>query len=123
MRIENKTFNIFKIEYDWHEGEHEETLLGKNAEIEEFEKDILEAKNFAKSLIGKKVENGNYLGKGYSVECLPEYYEQIIWFLVENKGYIECNLNEDIVYSIEDSNNWADIKLIKSEKLIKESEI
>ena len=40
-------FNIFKIEYSWPEDEHEVTLLGKNVEVKEFEKDLLEAKDFA----------------------------------------------------------------------------
>ena len=35
--------NIFKIEYYWPEDEHEVTLLGKNVQREEFEKDLVEA--------------------------------------------------------------------------------
>lgn len=76
--MKNKIFRIFKIEYNWYEGEHGEIFLGKYVEKEKFEKDLTKAKQFAKSLIGKKVKHQNYLGKGYSVECLPEYYQQII---------------------------------------------
>jgi hypothetical protein len=31
-------FNMFKIEYDWYEGDHEECLLGKNVEREELKR-------------------------------------------------------------------------------------
>lgn len=111
-------FNVFKIEYDWYEGDHEETLLCKNVEREEFEKNLIEAKNFAKSLIGKKVDSGDYLGKGYSVECLPEYYEQIIWFLTEKKEYCECNFDEDVIYKVDDSSSGKEIQINKHEKKI-----
>ena len=50
-------FNLFKIKYTWYEGEYEETSLGKNVKIEEFEKDLIGARDFAKSLIGKKLKN------------------------------------------------------------------
>jgi len=116
-------FNLFKVEYDWHEGEHEETLLGKNVEREEFEKDLIEARNFAKSLIGKEIKNGDYLGKGYSVECLPEYYKQVIWFLVERKRYVECYSNEVIDYSIDDSADGKEIQIKKYEEKTEISEL
>ncbi len=116
-------FNLFKVEYDWHEGEHAETLLGKNAEREEFEKDLIEARNFAESLIGKNTERGDYLGKGYSVECLPEYYEQVIWFLVEKKGYAECDFDENVNYSIDDSADGKEIQIRKYEEKTETSEL
>lgn len=94
--------NIFKVEYDWCEGEHGEELLGKSVERKEFEKDLIKAKNFAKSLIGKEIKSGEYLGKGYIVQCLPEYYRQIIWFLEKKLGYIICCFDKNISYSIED---------------------
>jgi|GEM_PF-1354371 len=122
--MENKCFNIFKIEYDWCEGEHEETLLCKNAKREEFEKDLVEARDFARSLLGKKVKE-NYLGKGYSVECLPEYYGQIIWFLKNKKGYGECYFDEEIYYGVDDNLDKKDvgIRLIKFQNMINDSEL
>lgn len=122
MVIRKMKFNIFKIEYHWYEGEYDETFLGKNVERKEFEKDLIEAKNFAKSLVGKKIETGDYLSKGYSVECLPEYYQQIIWFLVDKKGYVECSFNEDITYNLNDDFE-GNIKLSKYEKSIIEPEL
>lgn len=95
-----KDIRIFRIYYDWYEGEHEETLLGKGVSEEEFEKDMGEAVSFATSLIGKEAEMGDYLGKGYSVECLPEYYEQILWFLTKKKGYINCDFDMKARYQI-----------------------
>jgi len=112
-------FNIFKIEYTWYEEDYGKTLLCKNVERKEFEKDLIEAKNFAESLIGKKIKRADYLGKGYSVECLPEYYEQIIWFLIEKKGYSECIFDKDIIYSIDDSSNGKKIQIKRYEKEIK----
>ncbi|MDD4877643.1 MAG: hypothetical protein PHO02_01250 [Candidatus Nanoarchaeia archaeon] len=94
--------NIYRIYYDWCEGEHEETLLGKEVSKEKFEKDLIKAIRFAKSLIGKKADRENYLGKGYSVECLPEYYEQVIWFLINKNGYIECRFDTRLQYRIDD---------------------
>jgi len=116
-------FNIFRIEYDWYEGEHEETLLGNNVERKEFEKDLLEAKDFAKSLIGVEIKNGDYLGKGYSVECLPEYYQQVTWFLVEKKGYVKCYFDSDIDYSVDDSANEKEIQVKKHEEKTEISEL
>jgi hypothetical protein len=101
--------NIFKIEYYWYEDEHEETLLGKNVEREEFEKDLIKAKKFAESLKGKKIKSGKYLGKGYSIECLPEFYEQIIWFFTKKLGYIKCECNLKISYVIDD---YSDKKIL-----------
>ncbi len=114
--------NIFKIEYHWHEGEYEDTLLGKNVEREEFEKDIINAKEFAESLIGKKIEEGEYLGKGYRIDCLPEYYEQIIWFLTEKLGYIICHIDEDIDYTVDDFSD-KQINITKSTRKIERDEL
>ena len=105
---------LFKICYRWCEGEYRETLLGKNVIPEEFEKDITEAKKFAQSLLGRKIQHGSYLGKGYSVECLPEYYSQIIWFLIEKKRYVECSRDEHIEYYIDDGTTANPIAIEKS---------
>ncbi len=115
-----KSFNIFKVEYSWYEGEHEETLLGKEVERDEFERDIIKAKKFAESLLGKVIEKGEYLGKGYRVNCLPEYYAQIVWFLTERLGYIICYSDEEIDYSVDDLSNRK-IEINKSERKIKRS--
>lgn len=117
-----KTLNIFKIEYYWPEDEHEETLLGKNVEREEFEKDVTKARKFAESLIGKEIREGEYLGKGYSVQCLPEYYKQIIWFLTERAGYAVCYFDEEVYYTVDDSSNKK-IDITKSARKIERSEL
>jgi len=116
-------FNLFKIEYNWYEGDHEETILGKNVEGVEFEKDLVEAKDFANKLIGTGVKNGDYLGKGYSTECLPEYYKQIKWFLIEKKGYIECYSDEGIIYHVDDSDKGKVILVRKYEEKTKISDL
>ena len=91
--MEEKTFNIFRIEYSWYEGEHDETLVGNYVERNEFEKDLIKAKEFAESLMGIEIKNfEDYLGKGYSVECLPQFYNQIIWFLTNKLNYVDLNL-------------------------------
>jgi len=113
--------NIFKIEYYWYEGEHEETFLGKDVNKDEFEKDLLEARNFAEKLKGVEIKEGEYFGRGYRVECLPEFYNQIIWFLINKKEYKECQLNEDISYAIDDSNK--EIGITKDEKTTKITEL
>lgn len=95
-------FNLFKVSYEWYEEDNKEVLLGKSASKEDFEKDLSEARDFAEKLIGIEIKEGSYLGKGYSVECLPEYYEQIIWFLTEKRGYVECYNDKDVEYFIED---------------------
>lgn len=114
---------IFKIEYQWYEGDYSETLLGKDVSAEEFEKDLIKAKEFAESLIGKNINKGEYLGKGYKVECLPEFYEQIIWFLITKLGYIDCDYDTDVKYAVDDNSDkkihlskalknieWVDLK-------------
>jgi len=114
--------SLFKIEYDWYEGEHGETLVSKNVKAEEFEKDLIEAKDFALSLRDKKISEGNYLGKGYRVECLGEYYEQIIWFLVNKKEYTEIYYDQDIGYKVDDFNSNK-IEITKFEKTINSKEL
>ena len=114
--------NIFKLEYYWYEDEHEETLLIKEVKKEEFEKDLLDAKNFAERLKGIEIKEGEYRGKGYKIECLPEFYEQIIWFLTEKKEYKECQLNEDISYMIDDDSN-KEISITKNEKTTKRAKL
>ena len=114
--------NVFKVEYYWYEGEHEETSLAKDVNKEEFEKDLLEARNFAEKLKGVEIKEGEYLGKGYTIECLPEFYGQIIWFLINKKEYKECQLNEDISYTIDDDSNKK-IGITKDERTTKITEI
>ena len=114
--------NIFKVEYSWYEGEHEETLLGKNVEREEFEKDLIKSKEFAEKLIGKEIREGEYLGKGYSVECLPQYYRQVIWFLTEKLGYVELYFDEDISYDINDSSD-KNLSVTRFEKKVDSVEL
>lgn len=94
--------NIFKIRYEWYEGDFGETLLAKDTTKEQFEKDLVEARDFAESVKGKELETGSFLGKGYSIECLPQFYAQIIWFLVKKKGYSECQYDEDEEYYVDD---------------------
>jgi len=100
--MKNKTLNIFKVEYNWFEGDHDEAFLGKDVEAEQFETDLIKAKRFADSLKGKKVKGYNYLGKGYSVECLPEYYAQIVWYLTEKLGYVLCDIDPYTEYDVDD---------------------
>ena len=117
--------NIYNIEYDWYEGEHEDTLVAKDVKQEEFEKDIIEAKKFAESLIGKETnrKEGQYfsdlIGEGYAVECLPEYYKTIIWYLIEKKGYIEVSYNEHYSYDVNDDGIWEDDKKVGRINIVK----
>jgi len=117
-----KNFNVFKIEYNWYEGEHGENLLAKNVELKEFEKDLLEAKKFAETFIGKKVIDYNYQGKCYTVECLPQFYEQIIWFLIEERKYMLCDIDENLSFIVDDDINKK-ISITKSEKIIKNEKL
>jgi len=107
----------------WYEGEYGETLIGKKISGEDFEKDLVEAKRFAESLIGKIVESGEFLGKGYRVECLPEFYEQILWYLTEKLGYIYCNYDEDVYYDVDDDmDKKIDISKVENKIVRKEIE-
>lgn len=118
MKSIQQEIKLFKICYQWVEGEYDETILGKSITQEEFEKNIIEAKKFAQSLLGKEIEKGPYLGKGYTVECLPEYYQQIIWFLEEKKGYVECSRDEAVEYFIEDGTTEQPIAVEKRVKKV-----
>ena len=115
-------FNIFKVQYDWYDGEHQEILVGKAVEVQQFEKDLAKAKHFAESLRGKEVKKGGYLGKGYSVECLPEFYEQILWYLIEKLGYKYCDYDADAHYDVDDGAG-KNIKITKVEKRAERKEI
>ena len=113
---------IFKLEYTWYEGEYHYTLLAKDVDKEQFEKDLIKAKEFAESLIGKEIKKGDYLGRGYRVGCLPEYYNQIIWFLNRKLRYIECDYDKDITYDVDDPQNKK-ISVKKSERKIERKEL
>ena len=113
---------IFKLEYTWYEGEYHYTLLAKDVDKEQFEKDLIKAKEFAESLIGKEIKKGDYLGRGYRVCCLPEYYNQIIWFLNRKLRYIECDYDKDITYDVDDPQNKK-ISVKKSERKIERKEL
>lgn len=116
-------FQIFKISYQWYEDDHEETLLGKNVSKDDFENDLIEARKFAEGLIGAKIKEGSYLGKGYRVECLPEYYEQILWFLTEKKGYVECDMDVDVEYFIDDESSGKKMAIRKRMRKIEWQEV
>jgi len=96
------TMQLYKISYDYYEGEHEETLLAKDVDKEQFDKDIMEAKDYAQSLIGLKYKKSNF-SVPYSVECLPEFYNKIVDYLETQKGYVEIHTNDDIHYEVQDS--------------------
>lgn len=94
---------IFKVSYTWYDGEEGSSLLGKEVSLEEFERDLKEAIVFSRSLLGIRIEyHLDFLGKGYRVECLPEYYEQIVWFLINKKSYVECFFNDNVEYKVID---------------------
>ncbi len=95
--MKNKDFNIFKIEYHWYEGEYSGTFVGKNVDKTDFEKDLIKAKKFAQNLVGKGKKKG-----GYSVDCLPEYYSTIIFYLIDKLKYIKCYIDNELSYNIDD---------------------
>lgn len=95
--------NMFEVGYTWYEDDHDETLLAKDVEREQFERDLKEAVEFAKSLLNKEVKFGeDYLGRGYAVSCLPEYYEQVIWYLTTKLGYVVVEYDDANFYLIDD---------------------
>lgn len=73
---------------------------------------------FAEKLIGKKAKIKNYLGKGYAVECLPEYYEHIIGYLESKLGYVDCCADEDVEFDIDDNAHGNKIIVTKVNKNI-----
>jgi hypothetical protein len=115
--------NIFRIEYHWYEDDYDSTLIGKDVEREVFEKDLKEAILFAESLKGKKIKDYDYLGKGYSVECLPEYYEQVIWYFIYKLGYTEIEYEDRYSYEIdEDYDETIKRQKIEAIKLINKTD-
>lgn len=112
---------IFKIEYSWYEDEHEQVLLAKRVSPDQFEKDISAARQFAEKLRRTKADRSDYLGKGYYLECLPEFFEQIVWLLTNKKGYEPCKFDIDISYDIDDYSKI--IGITKKEKTVKQTKI
>ena len=62
--------------------------------------------------MGIEVKDGDYLGKGYRVGCLPECYRQIIWYLITKLGYYECEFNSLVCYDLDDEGSFEKGKLI-----------
>jgi hypothetical protein len=120
--MSRESFNIFRVEYQWVEGEEGFTLVGKGVTRRRFEKDLSEAKRFAESLRGKEIISGENLGKGYYTECIPEYYRQILWFLKNKKGYVYCYFDEHFAYKV-DNGLGRSILVERKEKRTKRSEI
>jgi hypothetical protein len=104
IKMDRNELSVFKIKYVWYEGEEYWDYLAKNVTQEQFEKDIKQARDFANSLIGKKLIkfDESHLGKGYSTECLPEFYAQIIWYLTKKKKYKECDIYKDDTYFVDE---------------------
>ncbi len=118
--------NIFRIEYYWYEGDHELVLFGKDVEQNQFEDDLIGAKAFAEGLCGTEVEGFDYLGKGYSVQCLPEYFGQICWYLETKLGYVICHLDNDLMYEVQDGVSGSEkiaISLLRKRSLIKSENV
>ncbi len=113
--------NIFKVKYTWYEDDCGETLVGKDVKQEEFERDLKEARDFATSLMKIEIKEGKWLGKGYSVNCLPEYYETIIWFLLKKKQYVVCYLNH-AEFFVDDNFN-REIELSRFETKLEETKL
>ncbi|MDD3175219.1 MAG: hypothetical protein PHU51_01970 [Candidatus Nanoarchaeia archaeon] len=86
--------NIFRIKYEWYEGEENEIFLSNNVTKEQFEKDLKESRNYVYKLINSD--------KNSSITCLPKYYEQIVWFLINKLNYVECHYDEDSIYYVDD---------------------
>lgn len=102
--VREMSLKLYKIEYSWCEGEHQESFVAKDIDREGFLKDLNDAVIFARSLLGKECEMGEWIGKGYSVECLPEYYEQILYYLTTEKGYVDVYYYDWYSYDVNDDN-------------------
>ena len=91
-QMEDKRLRLFNLQYTWHEGEHQSTILATTKEQNEIEKDLKEAASSVK--IDRKKEN--------AVDCLPEAYRRIIDIL-KQKGHIECSFFLDPDYYVEEA--------------------
>ena len=108
------TMNLFKIQYSWYDGDEDEILLAKDATQEQFDKDIMEARDIAQSLI--KTSNSMTNIEHYNVECLPSFYQEVIKYLQKQKGYIEISPNDDFHYEVHDKGSEnKEIEIIKVE--------
>ena len=112
-----KQINLFKIEYNWYEGEHEEILLGKAITEEQFEFDLKEAKKYVQSQIGKKDKKSKW-----NVECLPEYYRELLDYLVKKHKYQVCSIDNNISYEVDD-NFDKKISITKHKQVINREEL
>lgn len=110
--------NIFKINFFWWE-DYGKNLLAKDVTIDEFEKDLIQAKNYAQSLIGFE-DDENAIEK-YSVECLPEYYDKIIWFLTKKLNYFLCNFDKDKTYYVEEDDKK--ILILRKDRVFTRNEV
>src|SRR3989338_5634488 len=116
-------YNIFKIGYVWHDGDEDYTYLAAAKDKEQNHKDLMEARSFAENLIGKKTEERDYLGKGYSVQCLPEFYEQIVWYLETKLGYVVCYMDDDTEYFVDDFRGATKIIVSRRVRKIEATEL
>ena len=91
-QMENERLRLFNLQYTWHEGEYQSTILATTKEQNDIEKDLKEDASSVK--IDRKKEN--------VVDCLPEAYRRIIDIL-KQKGYIECSFFLDPDYYVEEA--------------------
>ncbi|MFA6023498.1 MAG: hypothetical protein WC781_05410 [Candidatus Pacearchaeota archaeon] len=122
--LNKNPMNIFPFSFIMKNNCEEVMFFAKNVSSSEFEKDLQEAKNFAEELSGKKIvqqkwDMFGFLGKGYFNECLGEYFEQIAWYLQEKKGYISCQIKDNLTYVIRTENTEER----KEEKIIIEKKL
>ena len=98
-QMEDKILHLFKLQYSWHEGEYDSTILATTKEQKEIEEDLKEAASSVK--IDEKKEK--------DVDCLPTAYDKIVNILTR-KGYTVCYFIKDPVYSVKGA------ELIKEDK-------
>lgn len=111
--------NLYKFKYYWCEGEEQTTYLAKNVNESEFLTDLAQALEFANSLRGTELETNKFFeaGKNYGVECLPEYYAQVIYYMTEKLKYYEIDQDDRVEYILDDHTNGLTVQ--KREETVK----
>lgn len=122
MKMEEKSFIINKLEYFWYEGEHWAMLLGKNSDENNFKRDIIKAKKYVESLIRKNEKKKDSSEYNDDMMCLPHFYREIIQYLTEKLGYVQCDYDDRVSYQV-DENPLRKISVTKSEQIISTTEL
>ena len=105
--------NVFKLNYNWYEGEHGDCLVISSLDVPEFEKllkeGIEEVSKYQEREAGSDLLN--VPPKTFTVRCLPSAYDFLVEYLEEHDCQIAVPFKYASEYYVDDGNEHDTFKV------------